>query len=94
VDRGRTTCRKYLELPRNSNWGRFRDRRWAVTWPSAGRFLTAYGQNVNSWSYLNLAQANCVVWLQSELGGPPLSRSDQLRSDCRGCRKGIGWFGL
>jgi len=21
------------------------DRRWAVTWPSAGRFLTAYGQH-------------------------------------------------
>jgi len=45
VDRGRTTRRKYLELPSNSNLGRFRDRRWAVTWPSAGGFLTAYGQH-------------------------------------------------
>jgi hypothetical protein len=45
VDRRRATCRKYLELPINSKLGRFRDRRWAVTWPSAGRFLTAYGQH-------------------------------------------------
>src|SRR5690348_16635524 len=47
--RGGAPCeKKSLELPTNSNLGRFRDRRWAVTWPSAGRFLTAYGQHARA----------------------------------------------
>jgi hypothetical protein len=32
IHRGRATCQKYLELPTNSNLGRFRDRRWAASY--------------------------------------------------------------
>jgi Calcium binding len=48
VNRQSTICRKYSELPTNSTLADLVTASGQVCWPSAGRFVTAYGQDLGS----------------------------------------------